>query len=188
MFKEIDQKTSRRAFTLVELLIVIAILGILTTIITVNYLGAKAKARDAKRITDLEAVQTALAMYYADNKSYPLSGADNTVHPLASECPSMAGDINIVKTALGTGYLPNWPKDPSNRSATGSDYCYIYSSNGKDYAFILSGGADSEIKWISQSDLIDPVRDGDTDCTDTNTTENSIITAWKVYTAGGKCW
>lgn len=43
-----------RGFTLVELLVVIAVIGVLSSIILVGFSGSRAKARDAKRISDLQ--------------------------------------------------------------------------------------------------------------------------------------
>lgn len=189
MSKKVYQ-TSRRAFTLIELLVVIAIIGILAVIVTANYIGAQARARDAKRVSGLESVQTALAMYYADNKTYPLSKADGS-HGSVSECSAwggVTGEVANVISKLVPGYLPSWPKDPLNQSLNTNSYCYLYKSNGTDYAFLLYDASGSEINWIAQSDLIDPVKDGDTDCTTTNTIDNSVIQAWKVYTTGGRCW
>ncbi|PIT96248.1 hypothetical protein COT94_01415, partial [Candidatus Falkowbacteria bacterium CG10_big_fil_rev_8_21_14_0_10_37_14] len=54
------------AFTLIELLIVIAIIGVLATLATVAVSSARGRARDAKRVSDLKQISTALEMYYAD--------------------------------------------------------------------------------------------------------------------------
>ena len=61
----------RKAFTLIELLIVISIIGILITISSVSYLTAQKKGRDGRRRQDLKAIQTALEQYYAENQTYP---------------------------------------------------------------------------------------------------------------------
>jgi prepilin-type N-terminal cleavage/methylation domain-containing protein len=65
-----------RAFTLIELLIVITIIGILAVALVPRITGGPAKARDATRKTDLQQIATALALYADDNAGdYPtLSG------------------------------------------------------------------------------------------------------------------
>lgn len=94
----------KRAFTLLELLIVIALIGILITIAAVSYSSAQKKTRDSRRMTDVKNIQTALEQYYADNNgAYPAQG-------------TAMGDLQTG------GYLPGgWPKDPGS---THDDYVY----------------------------------------------------------------
>lgn len=75
---------TKKGFTLVELLVVIAIIGLLSTIAFVSLNRARAKARDAKRLSDVRGLQSALELYYNDQATpqYPASAA--TLGPLTS--------------------------------------------------------------------------------------------------------
>lgn len=63
---------SNTGFTLVELLVAIAIVGILSAIVLLNIADQRSKVRDAERMHDLEQIAAALALYYADNGHYPI--------------------------------------------------------------------------------------------------------------------
>ncbi|HXF43997.1 MAG TPA: prepilin-type N-terminal cleavage/methylation domain-containing protein [Candidatus Paceibacterota bacterium] len=65
-------KVSGAGFTLIEMLVVIAIVGLLSSTILVGLGSARSKARDARRIADLRQIQTGLENYYVEhNQSYP---------------------------------------------------------------------------------------------------------------------
>jgi general secretion pathway protein G len=70
----------RFGFTLVELVIVVAILGIVGTIVagTLNGLGIQGKGQDARRKKDIARIRVALEEYYNDNKCYPTGDFVNT--------------------------------------------------------------------------------------------------------------
>ena len=51
---------TQKAFTLVELLVVISLIGILATLVLANLNSARERARDAERKSDLRNIQTAL--------------------------------------------------------------------------------------------------------------------------------
>ena len=59
-----------RAFTLIELLIVVAIIGILAAIAVPNFLNARMRATVARMETDMKALGDALMMYRIDYKCY----------------------------------------------------------------------------------------------------------------------
>lgn len=62
-------------FTLVELLVVIAIIAILSAVLMANFMGARERAKDAQKINDLNALKSALRMYYNDHQAYPPNGS-----------------------------------------------------------------------------------------------------------------
>lgn len=51
-----------RGFTLIELLVVVAIIGLLSTVVLASLSGARAKSRDARRLSDLKQIATAIAI------------------------------------------------------------------------------------------------------------------------------
>ncbi|MGI5826142.1 MAG: type II secretion system protein [Patescibacteria group bacterium] len=68
------QLKNLKGFTLIELLVVIAILGLIAGLVFSNMAGARERARDAKRKSDLKEIQKALQMYKQDhNSQYPSS-------------------------------------------------------------------------------------------------------------------
>ncbi len=107
-----------RGFTIIELLVVIAIIGILASIVLTSLSGAKAKARDSRRIADIKSIQLALALYYNDNGMYP-----KNIYAL-----STSG--SAPSNGLAGGYLAVVPTDPSytnNCGTAGTDQsCYRY--------------------------------------------------------------
>ena len=65
------QKKLQAGFTIIELLIVIAIIGILATLVLTNFQGAQAKGRDTVRKNDINSIYQKLEEYYNENGSYP---------------------------------------------------------------------------------------------------------------------
>ncbi|HSE35290.1 MAG TPA: type II secretion system protein [Candidatus Paceibacterota bacterium] len=105
MFSTVRQ--TKRGFTLIELLVVIAIIGILSAVVLASLQTARQKARDARRISDINQVQLALELYFDANQSYPVTGASPYAIPNAL-------------AATSTPYLPKIPTAPS-----GENYRYL---------------------------------------------------------------
>lgn len=108
------KRISEKGFTLIELLVVVAIIGMLSSVVLSSMNSARKKARDARRISDVKSLQTALELYYAENVAYPTSAA------LALTGTSLAG--------LVPNYIAKLPVDPAASgtacAATDRTYCY----------------------------------------------------------------
>ena len=112
----------QRGFTLIELLIVVAILGLLASIVLVGLGGARARARDARRISDLRETQNALELYYSANGKYPAFTG-------TGQWDNMSGAI----TGGGLG-ISRMPKETLAGHAA-----YQYSTEGGSYqSYVLS--------------------------------------------------
>ena len=69
----------KNGFTLMELLIVIALIGILVTMGTASYATAQIKSRDSRRTADMKVIQNAFEQYYSENNgNYPPDDAIQT--------------------------------------------------------------------------------------------------------------
>lgn len=75
------QKRIQAGFTIIELLIVIAIIGILATLVLTNFQGAQAKGRDTVRKNDINSLYQKLEEYYNENGSYPDSALAAATFP-----------------------------------------------------------------------------------------------------------
>ena len=71
MLTKITQKLNQKGFTLIELMIVIAIIGILAAIAIPQFAAYRRKAYNSAALSDLKTVKTTLEAYYADNQFYP---------------------------------------------------------------------------------------------------------------------
>jgi type IV pilus assembly protein PilA len=114
---------TKKSFTLVELMVVVAIIGILTAIVVVNTGSIKAKSRDTRRISDINMVAAALQLYYADNHAYPVAA---TFDELAGTTGKLVTPVKYLDSAItinpypGSGY-------PCNK------YFYAYDSSTVTY-------------------------------------------------------
>lgn len=134
----------KKGFTLIELLVVIAIIGILAAMVLVALGGARSKARDAQRKSDLRNIKAAVEIYYSDQKP-------NTYHVQAA---AAAATKTILFGADDDTYMKTLPADPS----TGAGY--QYASDGTNYgvAAHLENGNDGEIKDCTADFAAGPAR------------------------------
>lgn len=66
---------NKKGFTLIELLVVIAIIGLLSSVVLASLNTARAKGRDARRMSDLHNIQLALELYYDKYGTYLVAGS-----------------------------------------------------------------------------------------------------------------
>lgn len=105
-------------FTLIELLVVIAIIGLLASIVITSLSSARRKARDVRRLSDMEQITIALGLFFDDSSHYPGNSVEGV-----SNSGEMIGDNNgPIEKALEP-YLSGIPKDPLH---DGSIYFYSY--------------------------------------------------------------
>lgn len=106
-------KQRQKGFTLIELLVVIAVIGILASVVLASLNSARAKARDAKRVSELKAVSTALELYYDKYGYYPLW--DQTAWGV--DCAGFRGSSltsnTFMKPLVDEGFLSDYPNDMS---------------------------------------------------------------------------
>lgn len=122
-------------FTLIELLIVMAIIGILSTISLFALQGTRESARDARRKADLETIRSALELYRSDCHEYVTQA---TVEDVDTVFGTQLSDGDGSCTgANGNVYLEEISTDP----ASDREYRY-FSETGASY--ILCAGLEDD--------------------------------------------
>ena len=118
----------RAAFTLVELLVVISIIALLSTIAVTAMGSARKQARNTKRISDIKQLATAFYLAYNNNGSYPAGGWACVTTACTGGWVSIGADSTIDGIIFGSnGYMAAKPTDPTGDAKTYGGY--VYASN-----------------------------------------------------------
>jgi prepilin-type N-terminal cleavage/methylation domain-containing protein len=119
------KKTQQEGFTLIEILIVVAIIAILASVTLIGLGPTQQAGRDSRRISDLHEVQTALELYYNKCGFYP-GTADCGTNSAVTSWANMTAALTDPTTNIGVTQIP---EDPT----TGKTYYYTQESGGENY-------------------------------------------------------
>ncbi len=122
---------NKKGFTLIELLVVIAIIGLLSTLSVVSLNSARAKARDAKRLSDIKNLQTSVSLAIIDG-----TNSDTTAF---GGCTGADAD---TRTCTGiTSVTWSTIADPSTAgTGTNFDSCVTADTDSCDYTISKNDG------------------------------------------------
>lgn len=124
---QIPSQVARRAFTLVEMLLVVTIIGILAALVIPKIVGRSEQARQTAARADISGIKTALDAFEVDNGFYPKSLQDLVAAP------------GNAKNWRGP-YLERVPQDP-----WGNNYNYYFPGKRNVNSYdLLSVGADGK--------------------------------------------
>jgi general secretion pathway protein G len=165
----------KSGFTLIELLVVVAIIGILATVVLSSLSSARERARDAKRLSDMKTIYTALVQYELDNGSVPRPSSYLENNTGGFDNSNEGGFLTFLNDG---GYLSTPIVDPINidNNANGiidsGDYFYQYtcypSGGGQGIRLNYRRESDDTIVYYARDFAIGDanfVSDGYFDCT-----------------------
>jgi len=131
--RRLNSSSVRSAFTLIELLLVLVILGILAAVIVPKFAGRPEQARKSRAQTDVKNIETALDMFETDNGRFP--SAEEGLQALITQPGSLSNWHGPYLKGVGA-------KDP-----WGNPYVYRYpgtqNANGYDLYSTGQDGKDS---------------------------------------------
>ncbi len=139
-----------KAFTLVEMLIVVIIIGILMSALLPKLTWAQAGARDTARTIDVANINTALAMYFNNSGVYPQRDcASNLSGDLKSYIKSIPTDPQWQRVAFWTqnNWCTSWSYAYTDLTSNGSSQAWSVTianieSYGKNSNWVLSWSSD----------------------------------------------
>lgn len=125
-------RQNQAGFTLIEVMVVLAILGLIASMVVPNIMGSATKARVSKAVSDITKLEQMLDMYKLDNARYP------TTEQGLEALVEMPTDDPEPRNYPADGYMKRLESDP-----WGNDYLYL--SPGENGTIdIYSLGADGE--------------------------------------------
>ncbi len=132
--------TSKKGFTLVELLVVVAIVALIGTFAAIAVNAARSKERDAVRLSHVRQVQTALEGYFIERNTYPVVeeaiplgyGTAGCLDTEGFQASCDAGAGNVIMRAVPAG-LSSGLDGLMTCGGVANAYCYLSTKEGEGY-------------------------------------------------------
>lgn len=176
------KKIMQRGFTVIELLVVVAIIGILVAILLANFTDARELARDDARQANLKEMQLAIELYRSQNGRYPEAGCGRG-GAWTGQVPNY-GDCTDYVSGLVPDYIAELPVDTTHNNNFAG---YIYKTNGSGTMYKLMAFRSVEQKTLSSYDdefARCPVSQGSSYCSASGPQNNT----YAVYSVGAEHW
>jgi prepilin-type N-terminal cleavage/methylation domain-containing protein len=145
MFWRLKRKESK-AFTLIEVLVVVSIIGILVSILTLSFTEARKNSRDSARRASLKQLQLALETYKAQNGSYPPQGCGTVGVDFAGPGPVGSGfaSCDTYITGLAPDFIATLPRDPNQENDNNAGFFYKTNASGSAYKVMINKSVESQ--------------------------------------------
>lgn len=136
-------KNYRKGFTILELLVVVAIVGLISSLLLVNIQNYRERSRDAKRVEDMKTIQNALELYHTSHLFFPICGsAEIEIGGVSDDC--------LSATLVADGAARAVPTDPLGASTgtCGDPASFVY-------CYFSDAGTTYELRYNLEGDAIE---------------------------------
>lgn len=177
----------QRAFTLIEILVVVAIIGILATAITINFDKARKQSRDKVRMTELKELQLAVEVYKAQYGQYPAQGCGVTGGSWTGRGTHPSWGVNCPEYIVGLvpDFIAELPVDPSKEDEYGKGFLYLTNAARTSYKILAYDSIES--RFVTS--YADEFARCPIDCDQPTYCDSTVQpTVYGVYSAGAECW
>jgi type II secretion system protein G len=123
-------KQQHRAFTLIELLIVVAIIAILAAIAVPNFLEAQTRSKVARCAADMRSMRTAIESYCVDNNQYPETDVGR------QQIGGSDYSLSVLRLTTPIGYITSLPKSPFLEENMGNPGAQKYANIMRTYLYV----------------------------------------------------